>query len=127
MLARLRQGDASQGNAALSIEPAALATAHKVLTRASGVPLESGVSPLYARTAQAGLRARVQDGVRQLEDEAPWVLGAPAGAADAAARARLVDAIEAQLVVERLRAWRRAGVRSALLPVTSLVLPSRRA
>jgi type VI secretion system protein ImpL len=120
VLARLRQGDASQGNAALSIEPATLATAHKVLTRASGVPLESGVSPLYARTVQAGLRARVQDGVRQIEDEAPWVLGAPVGATDAAARARLVDAIEAQLVIERLRAWDALVFDLRLLPVTSL-------
>ncbi|HSB23549.1 MAG TPA: type VI secretion system membrane subunit TssM, partial [Burkholderiaceae bacterium] len=97
VLARLHQGDATQGTVPLSIEPAALATAQKVLTRASGVPLESGVGPLYTRAAQSGLHARVQDTVRQLEQEAPWVLGAPALPADAAARARLIEAIEAQL------------------------------
>jgi type VI secretion system protein ImpL len=120
LLARLRQGDATQGSVALSIEPAALAAAHKVLTRASGVPLESGVGPLYTRTAQAGWRARVQDSVRQLEDEAPWVLGAPPGPADASARTRLVDAIEGQLAVERLRAWDSLVFDLRLLPVSSL-------
>jgi type VI secretion system protein ImpL len=104
-MARLRQADASQGVAPLSIDPATLAAAGKVLTRVSGAPLESGVSPLYTRTTPALLRARVQDSVRQLDQEAPWVLGGAAGPADAAARARLIDAIEAQLVVERLRAW----------------------
>jgi len=120
VLARLRQGDSVQGSVALSIEPAELATAQKVLTRASGVPLESGVSPLYTRAAQAGLRARVQDSVRQLDDEAPWVLGTPPGGADAAARTRLVDAIEAQLAVERMRAWDALVFDLRLLPVTSL-------
>ena len=98
----------------------ALATANKVLTRASGVPLESGVSPLYTRAAQPGLRARVQDSVRQLEAEAPWVLGAPSGAPDAAARARLVEGIESQLAVERLRAWDALVFDLRLLPVSSL-------
>ncbi|MFI4931868.1 MAG: type VI secretion system membrane subunit TssM, partial [Burkholderiales bacterium] len=120
VLARLRQGDASQDSVALSIDPAALATAHKVLTRASGVPLESGVGLLYTRTAQTGLRARVQDGVRQLEEEAPWVLGAPQGPVDAAARTRLIDAIQAQLVIERLRAWDALVFDVRLLPVSSL-------
>jgi type VI secretion system protein ImpL len=120
VLARLRQSDVTQGSVALTIEPAVLATAHKVLTRASGVPLESGVSPLYTRAAQPGLRARVQESVRQLDEEAPWVLGTPSGAADAAARNRLVDAIEAQLAVERLRAWDALVFDLRLLPVTSL-------
>jgi len=120
VLARLRQGDATQGSVPLSIEPAALTTAHKVLTRASGVPLDSGVSPLYTRAAQAGLRARVQDSVRQLDEEAPWVLGVPSGATDVAARARLVDAIEAQLAGERLRAWDALVFDLRLLPVSSL-------
>jgi len=120
VLARLRQGDASHGSAVLSIEPAALATATKVLTRASGVPLESAVSPLYARGAQSGLRARVQDSVRQLEEESPWVLGAPAMPADAAARTRLVDGIESQLAIERLRAWDALVFDLRLLPVSTL-------
>ena len=77
----------------LSIEPAALAAAQRVLTRASGAPLETGVSALYARGAQAPLRARVSDTLRQLERESPWVLGAApeAALADAAARARLLE------------------------------------
>lgn len=107
VLARLRQADASQGQAVLSIEPAALAAAQKVVTRASGAPLESGVGALYARGAQAPLRARVSDTLRQLEREAPWVLGsAPEPAlADAASRTRLLEGIEAQVAIERLRAW----------------------
>jgi len=120
VLARLRQGDATQGSVPLSIEAAALATAGKVLTRATGVPLESGVAPLYTRAAQPGLRARVQTSVRQLEEEAPWVLGASSGAADAAARARLVESIESQLAVERLRAWDALVFDLRLLPVSSL-------
>ncbi len=106
VLARLHQADANQGPTVLSIEPASLAAAHKVLTRASGAAVESGVSALYARGAQAPLRARVADSLSQLEREAPWVLGAPdAALTDAAARTRLVDSIEAQVTIERLRAW----------------------
>ena len=120
VLARLHQGDATQGSVPLSIEPAALATAQKVLTRASGVPLESGVGPLYTRAVQSGLRARVQASARQLEEEAAWVLGAPAGPPDAAARARLVDTIESQLASERLRAWDALVFDLRLLPVSSL-------
>jgi type VI secretion system protein ImpL len=127
VLARLRQSDAIQGSVALSIEPAALVSAQKVLTRASGVPLESGVSPLYTRAAQTGLRARVQDSVRQLDEEAPWVLGTPQDAADAAARTRLVDAIEAQLVVERMRAWDALVFDLRLLPVNSLAAAAEQA
>ncbi|HEU5296420.1 MAG TPA: type VI secretion system membrane subunit TssM [Burkholderiaceae bacterium] len=127
VLARLRQGDATPGATTLSIEPAALATAQKVLTRASGVPLESGVSPLYARAGQTGLRARVQDSVRQLDEEAPWVLGMPAGAPDVAAHARLVDAIDAQLAVERLRAWDALVFDLRLLPVSSLAAGAEQA
>lgn len=105
LLARLRQADASQGDTTLSIEPAVLPLASKLLARASGVALESGVGVLYTRAALAGLRARVLDGLRQLDQEAPWVLGQAVPAADAGARTRLVDAIEAQVNVERLRAW----------------------
>jgi type VI secretion system protein ImpL len=114
VLARLRQANASQGQMVLSIEPAALPVVQKVLARASGAPVESGVAPLYARgvpAAQGGstgpLRARINDTLQQLEREAPWVLGAPpeAAAADAAARTRLVETIEAQVTIERLRAW----------------------
>ena len=127
VLARLHQADATQGSVPLSIEPVALATAQKVLTRASGVPLESGVGPLYTRAAQSVLKARVQDSVRQLEEEAPWVLGAPAGPADAAGRARLVDAIESQLAVERLRAWDALVFDLRLLPVSSLAAAAEQA
>jgi type VI secretion system protein ImpL len=107
VLARLHQADASQGLTVLSIEPAALPVAQKVLARASGAPLESGVSALYARGVQAPLRARVNDSLRQLEREAPWVMGTTADAAlgDAAARTRLIETIEAQVTIERLRAW----------------------
>jgi type VI secretion system protein ImpL len=107
VLARLRQADASQGLTVLSIEPAVLPAAQKLLARASGAPVEAGVSALYARGAQAPLRARVNDSLRQLEREAPWVLGvAPEAAlADAAARTRLIETIEAQVSIERLRAW----------------------
>ncbi|HVO05931.1 MAG TPA: type VI secretion system membrane subunit TssM, partial [Burkholderiaceae bacterium] len=127
VLARLHQGDATQGTVPLSIEPAALATAQKVLTRASGVPLDSGVGPLYTRAAQSGLHARVQDTVRQLEQEAPWVLGAPALPADAAARARLIDTIEAQLAHERVRAWDALVFDLRLLPVSSLATAAEQA
>jgi type VI secretion system protein ImpL len=127
VLARLRQGDATQGTTTLSIEAAALASAQKVLTRASGVALESGVSPLYARALQAGLRSRVQDSVRQLDEEAPWVLGVPAAPADAAARARLVDAIESQLTIERLRAWDALVFDLRLLPVSSVAAAAEQA
>jgi len=119
VMARLHQGDATQGDVPLSIEPAALATAQKVLTRASGVPLESGVAPLYTRTAQPRLRERVRASVSQLEAEATWVLGTPA-AADPAARARLIDAVDAQLAVERLHAWDALAFDLRLLPVSSL-------
>jgi type VI secretion system protein ImpL len=107
VLARLRQADVSQGQTVLSIEPSALPAVQKVLARASGVALDSGVSALYARGAQAPLRSRINDSLRQLDREAPWVLGAApeAAAADAAARARLVETIEAQVTMERLRAW----------------------
>ena len=127
VLARLRQGDASAGSVPLSIEPAALATAHKVLTRASGAPLDAGVPPLYARTGQAGLRARVQDSVRQLDDEASWVLGTPPTSTDATARARLIDAIESQLAIERLRAWDALVFDLRLLPVSSLTAAAEQA
>ncbi|HET7527394.1 MAG TPA: ImcF-related family protein, partial [Burkholderiaceae bacterium] len=127
VLARLRQGDAAQGATVLSIDAAALPGAQKVLTRASGVPLESGVSPLYTRAAQAGLRTRVQDSVRQLDEEAPWVLGTPSGNVDAAARARLVDAIASQLAVERLRAWDALVFDLRLLPVSSLAAAAEQA
>ncbi|HEX6016607.1 MAG TPA: type VI secretion system membrane subunit TssM, partial [Burkholderiaceae bacterium] len=120
VLARLHQGDVTQGRVPLSIEPAALATAQKVLTRASGVPLESGVEPLYTRAAQARLRERVRDSVQQLESEAPWVLGTAAAATDPAARARLIEAIDSQLAAERLRAWDALVFDLRLLPVSSL-------
>jgi type VI secretion system protein ImpL len=120
VLARLRQTDAGQGATSLSVEAGTLAAANKVLVRASGVPLETGVGPLYTRAAQSGLRARVQDSVRQLDDESSWVLGAPPGPTDTAARARLVDAIEAQLAVERLRAWDALVHDLRLVPATSL-------
>lgn len=126
VLARLHQGDAAQGSVPLSIEPAALATAQKVLTRASGVPLDSGVGLLYARAAQSRLRERVRDSVRQLEAEAPWVLGSPA-AADPDARARMIDAIDAQLAAERLRAWDALVFDLRLLPVASLDAASEQA
>jgi len=127
VLARLRQGDATQGTTTLSIEPAALALAQKVLTRASGVPLESGVSPLYTRAAQGWLRSRVHDSVRQLDEEAPWVMGAPAAPPDAAARARLADAIVSQLAIERLRAWDALVFDLRLLPVSSLAAAAEQA
>ncbi len=122
VLARLHQADANQGPTSLSIEPAALAAAQKVFTRASGAAVESGVSALYARGAQAPLRARVADSLRQLEREAPWVLGGTpdAALADAAARTRLVDAIEAQVTIERLRAWDTLVHDLRLQPATSL-------
>lgn len=104
VLARLRQADADAATPALSIDAAALPAARKVLARASGVPLETGVSTLYTRAGQAGLRARVSEGVRQLDSEAGWVLGVAAAPADGA-RARLVDGIVAQLGAERLQAW----------------------
>ena len=107
VLARLRQTDANQGSTVLSIDAAALPAAHKVLVRASGAPVEAGVGALYAGSAQAALRARVHDSLRQLEREAPWVLGGAPDLAltDAAARTRLVEAIESQVAMERLRAW----------------------
>jgi type VI secretion system protein ImpL len=107
VLARLRQADANQGPSVLSIDAAVLPTAQKLLARASGAPVESGVSALYARGVQAPLRARIQDTLRQLERESPWVLGAApeAALADAAARTRLIESTEAQVAIERLRAW----------------------
>ena len=107
VLARLRQADASQADTVLSIDAAGLAAAHKVLARAGGAPLEAGVSALYVRAAPAQLRVRVNDTLRQLEREAPWVLaGTPEAAlTDAAARTRLVETIESQVTIERLRAW----------------------
>jgi type VI secretion system protein ImpL len=120
VLARLRQSDASAGATALSIEPAALPQAHKLLTRASGASVETGVSPLYARAAQTTLRARVQDSLRQFDQEAPWVLGGAAPAADANARAALAETIEAQVTVERLRAWDALVHDLRLLPAPTL-------
>jgi type VI secretion system protein ImpL len=107
VLARLRQADAGQGQTVLSIEPATLPAVQKVLARASGASVDSGVGALYARGAQAPLRARINDSLRQLDREAPWVLGAPPDAAsvDPAARARLIETIETQIATERLRAW----------------------
>jgi type VI secretion system protein ImpL len=129
VLARLHQGDANQGPPALSIDASALAAAQKVLSRASGAPVEAGVSALYARGAQAPLHRRVADTVRQLEREAPWVLGGAAETAltDAAARARLVESIESQLTMERLRAWDALVHDLRLPPAASLVAAAEQA
>ncbi|HSW22105.1 MAG TPA: ImcF-related family protein, partial [Burkholderiaceae bacterium] len=129
VLARLHQGDANQGPPALSIDASALGAAQKVLSRASGAPVEAGVSALYARGAQAPLHRRVADTVRQLEREAPWVLGvAPETAlTDAAARARLVESIESQLTMERLRAWDALVHDLRLPPAASLVAAAEQA
>ena len=129
VLARLHQGDANQGPTTLSIDAAALAAAQKVLSRASGAPVEAGVSALYARGAQAPLHRRVADTVHQLEREAPWVLGgAPESAlTDTAARARLVESIESQVTMERLRAWDALVHDLRLPPATSLVAAAEQA
>ncbi|MBE7417044.1 MAG: type VI secretion system membrane subunit TssM [Ideonella sp.] len=119
VLVRLRQADAGAASVPLSIDAAALPAARKVLARASGVPLETGVSALYTRAGQAGLRARVADGVRQLDGEAGWVLGVPTTPADGT-RAQLVDGIVAQFAAERVQAWDALVDDLMLQPVSTL-------
>ena len=96
VLARLHQGDADQGPTALSIDASALAAAQKVLSRASGAPVERGCQrAVRARRPGAAAQREWPTRVRQLEREAPWVLGgAPETALTDAAAARTAGRVD---------------------------------
>lgn len=107
---RLQQADRSDAGAGFTIESAGGPATAKVLVRASGQPLNTGVPAFYMRAAQQqGLRKRVQDVLRQLDDEAPWVLQTTGSAQragnEATARAALFEEIEARYAGDSLRAW----------------------
>ncbi len=120
---RLRQSALADAAAGFSIEGAGGASTARVLARASGAPLAEPAPAWLGQAArrQGGLRPAVQTVLRQFEQEAPWVLQPERSAAlDDAARARLVEQVEARHAGEARQHWTALLADLRLVPVASL-------
>lgn len=131
---RLQQTEIGESASAFSFEFAGGPAASKLLTRASGLPMTSAVPALYSLALrQQGVRNRVQEVLRQFDDEAPWVMQAVAGTqaaatgADDAQRLRLVHEVEALYAADYLRAWSQMVGDLRLLPVKTLAASAEQA
>ena len=114
---RLKQLDLGPGVLPFSAEAAAGPGARRVLVRASGRALDSGVPALYSRAVfQQSLRERMQEVLRQFAQEQSWVLGkaddggagASSGngsAADVAGSKALIDEVQSRYLADYAAQW----------------------
>ncbi len=104
---RLKQLDLGTAAVPFTLESAGASAARRLIVRASGQSLGSGVPALYSRTVfQQSVRERTQEVLRQFEREQSWVLATvAAGAAVPASQRTLVDEVQRLYLADYAAHW----------------------
>lgn len=122
---RLRQRGLGEGFPDFTVVRAGGGNAAVVFMRAGGEPLSRGVPGLFTyKGYHDGFQKVVGDVTRQLADEQPWVLGAPAveakGTQAAFASEKLIDDVRRLYLTDYRDTWKKFIADVRITPVTSI-------